>query len=164
MWRDSDKKFDVSTNAALRFVRSRFRVTDEFHGARFFIKLSEPDGVRSVWFATPLFLALVSVEFLDVVFAIDSVPAIFAITSDPFIVYTSNIFALLGLRALYFALAALVHRFLYLKHALAVLLVFIGAKIFIVDFAGLPGGKRSEERRVGKGCFSTCRYRVSTYH
>src|SRR3546814_17523833 len=71
MWRDADKKFDVSTNAALRFVRSRFRVTDEFHGARFFLKLSEPDGVRSVWFVTHLFLALLSWEFPDVVFALD---------------------------------------------------------------------------------------------
>jgi tellurite resistance protein TerC len=94
-----------------------------------------------VTFATPLFLALLMVEFVDVVFAVDSVPAIFAITTDPFIVYTSNIFAILGLRALYFALAAMVHRFHYLKHALAVLLVFIGAKIFLADLIGLPGGK-----------------------
>src|SRR3546814_12183027 len=100
MWRDADKKFDVSTNAALRFVRSRFRVTDEFHGARFFIKLSEPDCLRSVWFATPLFLALVSVEFIDVDFVIDSMPAIFVITIDPFFGYTSNIFVTLSLVAL----------------------------------------------------------------
>jgi tellurite resistance protein TerC len=77
------------------------------------------------------------VEIVDVVFAVDSVPAIFAITSDPFIVYTSNIFAILGLRALYFALAAMVHRFHYLKYALAVLLVFIGSKIFVADALGL---------------------------
>ena len=86
---------------------------------------------------TPLLLALLMVEIVDVVFAVDSVPAIFAITTDPFIVYTSNIFAILGLRALYFALAAMVHRFHYLKYALSVLLVFIGAKIFVADMLGL---------------------------
>ena len=89
-----------------------------------------------VRFATPLFLALCLVEFVDLVFAVDSVPAIFAITTDPFIVYTSNIFAILGLRALYFALAALIHRFQYLKYALALVLVFIGAKIFLVGIVG----------------------------
>ena len=86
---------------------------------------------------TPLFLALVLVEIADVIFAVDSVPAIFAITTDPFIVYTSNIFAILGLRALYFALAAMVHRFHYLKYALAVVLIFIGSKIFVADMLGL---------------------------
>ena len=86
---------------------------------------------------TPLFLSLAMVEVVDVVFAVDSVPAIFAITTDPFIVYTSNIFAVLGLRALYFALAAMVHRFHYLKYALSVLLVFIGSKIFVADALGI---------------------------
>jgi tellurite resistance protein TerC len=80
---------------------------------------------------TPLFLALILIEIADVIFAVDSVPAIFLITTDPFIVYTSNIFAILGLRALYFALAAMVHRFHYLKYALAILLIFIGSKIFV---------------------------------
>jgi len=79
---------------------------------------------------------LVMIEIADVIFAVDSVPAIFAITTDPYIVYTSNIFAILGLRALYFALAAIIHRFAYLKHALAVLLVFIGSKIFVADLMG----------------------------
>ena len=86
--------------------------------------------------ATPLFLALVLIEFVDLVFAVDSVPAIFAITTDPFIVYASNIFAILGLRALYFALAAMIHRFRYLKYALAAVLVFVGAKIFLVGVIG----------------------------
>jgi tellurite resistance protein TerC len=86
---------------------------------------------------TPLFLALVLIEVADVIFAVDSVPAIFAITTDPFIVYTSNIFAILGLRALYFALSAIVHRFHYLKYALAAVLIFIGSKIFIADVLGL---------------------------
>ena len=97
-----------------------------------------PHPVRgdSVVWATPLFLALCMVEFVDLVFAVDSVPAIFAITTDPFIVYTSNIFAILGLRALYFALAAMIHRFAYLKYALALVLVFIGGKIFLVNIVG----------------------------
>jgi tellurite resistance protein TerC len=86
---------------------------------------------------TPLFLCLLMVEFADVIFAVDSVPAIFAITTDPFLVYTSNIFAILGLRALYFALAAMVDRFHYLKYALSLLLVFIGSKIFVADMLGL---------------------------
>jgi tellurite resistance protein TerC len=90
-----------------------------------------------VWWATPMFLALVMIEIADVIFAVDSVPAIFAITTDPYIVYTSNIFAILGLRALYFALAAVIHRFAYLKQALAVLLVFIGGKVFVADLTGL---------------------------
>ena len=87
-----------------------------------------------VIYATPLLLCLILVEVADLVFAIDSVPAIFAITPDPFIVYTSNIFAILGLRALYFALAAVVHRFHYLKYALALVLIFIGTKIFLGDW------------------------------
>ena len=91
---------------------------------------------RSVLWATPLLLALVMIEFIDLVFAVDSVPAIFAITQDPFIVYTSNIFAILGLRALYFALAAVIARFRYLKYALALVLVFIGTKIFLVNIIG----------------------------
>jgi tellurite resistance protein TerC len=96
----------------------------------------DPTTGKPVRWFTPLFLALVLIEFVDLVFAVDSVPAIFAITTDPFIVYTSNIFAILGLRALYFALAAMVHRFKYLKYALALVLVFIGTKIFLVGIIG----------------------------
>ena len=91
---------------------------------------------KTVRWATPLFLALCMVEVIDLVFAVDSVPATFGITHDPFIVYTGNIFAILGLRALYFALAAMVHRFKYLKYALALVLVFIGGKIFLVGIIG----------------------------
>ncbi len=123
-----DKKLD--DNAMVRFLRRHLRVTDGLHGNAFFVKAPDPKTGRVVRWATPLFLALLMVEFADIVFAVDSVPAIFAITTDPFIVYTSNIFAILGLRALYFALAAMVHRFHYLKYALAVVLVFIGGKIF----------------------------------
>jgi tellurite resistance protein TerC len=129
--------YDVGKNPVLKFVRRHFNVTDEHHGERFFVK--KPDGKtgKLAWFMTPLFLALVLIEVADIIFAVDSVPAIFAITTDPFIVYTSNIFAILGLRALYFALAAMVHRFHYLKLALAIVLIFIGSKIFLADLLGL---------------------------
>jgi tellurite resistance protein TerC len=108
----------------------------ELAGNAFFVQRPDPASGRVVRWVTPLFLALCLVEFVDLVFAVDSVPAIFAITTDPFIVYTSNIFAILGLRALYFALAAMIHRFKYLKYALALVLVFIGSKIFLVGFIG----------------------------
>jgi tellurite resistance protein TerC len=116
-------------------MRRRMRVTDQLHGRKFFVRQPDANG-RTVLWATPMFLALVMIEIADVIFAVDSVPAIFAITTDPYIVYTSNIFAILGLRALYFALAAVIHRFAYLKQALAVLLVFIGGKIFVADLMG----------------------------
>jgi tellurite resistance protein TerC len=132
-----DHETDLSQNPVLKLVRRRFRVTDRLHGQRFFVRLPEPGTDRLVTFVTPLFLALVLIEVADLIFAVDSVPAIFAITTDPYVVYTSNIFAILGLRALYFALAAVLHRFAYLKKALAVLLVFIGSKIFVADLLGL---------------------------
>jgi tellurite resistance protein TerC len=91
---------------------------------------------KMVRFATPLFLALIMIEVADLIFAVDSVPAVFTITTDPFIVYTSNIFAILGLRALFFALSAILHRFAYLKYALSILLIFIGSKMFIADLMG----------------------------
>jgi tellurite resistance protein TerC len=137
MWLMADKEYDVAGSALLRWIRRNFRVTDALHGKRFWVKQEDPRTGRPAWFMTPLFLALIMVEVVDIVFAVDSVPAIFAITTDPFIVYTSNIFAILGLRALYFALAAMVDRFHYLKYALAVLLVFIGSKIFVADALGL---------------------------
>ncbi|UFQ96821.1 TerC family protein [Pseudomonas wenzhouensis] len=126
---------DLQNNVLVKFLRKHLRVTDELHGQHFFVRQDDGKG-RSVLWVTPLFLALILIECADLVFAIDSVPAIFAITQDPFIVYTSNIFAILGLRALYFALAALIHRFAYLKYALALVLVFIGAKIFLVGIIG----------------------------
>jgi tellurite resistance protein TerC len=131
MWQTADAVYDVAANPVLKWVRRRFNVTENLHGEAFFVKQNGKT------FITPLFLALIMIEIVDLVFAVDSVPAIFAITTDPFIVYTSNIFAILGLRALYFALAAMVHRFHYLKYALAVLLVFIGSKIFVADAFGL---------------------------
>ena len=137
MWVFADKEYDVGSSAVLKWVRKRFNVTDQFHGNRFWVRMAPNDEGRERWFMTPLFLSLAMVEVVDVVFAVDSVPAIFAITTDPFIVYTSNIFAVLGLRALYFALAAMVHRFHYLKYALSMLLVFIGSKIFVADALGI---------------------------
>ncbi|WP_312363809.1 TerC family protein [Ensifer sp.] len=128
---------DISNNALVRFMRNRFNVTEGHHGEHFFVKQADPKTGKLVWFITPLFMALVLIEVADVIFAVDSVPAIFAITTDPFLVYTSNIFAILGLRALYFALAAMIHRFRYLKPALAVVLIFIGSKVFVADLLGL---------------------------
>lgn len=128
---------DIAGNPLVSFMRRKFNVTDTHHGERFFVKLPHPQTGKAVLFITPLFMALVLIEIADVIFAVDSVPAIFAITTDPFIVYTSNIFAILGLRALYFALDAMIHRFKYLKPALAIVLVFIGSKVFVADLLGL---------------------------
>jgi tellurite resistance protein TerC len=136
MWVIADRMPDIANNPLLKFLRKRMKVTDQIHGNAFFVQRQDPATGTLVRWATPLFLALCLVEFVDLVFAVDSVPAIFAITTDPFIVYTSNIFAILGLRALYFALAAMIHRFTYLKYALALVLVFIGAKIFLVGIIG----------------------------
>ncbi|WP_236180657.1 TerC family protein [Pseudomonas sputi] len=130
-----DAQPNLSDNLLVKFLRKHMRVTEQLHEGRFFVRQADASGESVVW-ATPLFLALVLIEFADLVFAVDSVPAIFAITQDPFIVYTSNIFAILGLRALYFALAAMIHRFAYLKYALALVLVFIGGKIFLVGIIG----------------------------
>jgi tellurite resistance protein TerC len=127
---------DLENNALLKLLRRKFRVTGELHGQAFFVKQPDPKSGKLVTWITPLFLCLILIEAADVVFAVDSVPAVFAITTDPYIVYTSNIFAILGLRALYFALAAVLHRFAYLKQALAILLVFIGSKIFVADLFG----------------------------
>jgi tellurite resistance protein TerC len=132
----ADKEHKIEENALIRFLKRRMHVTEEIHGHDFFVKKPHPETGRITRYATPLFLALIMIEIADLVFAVDSVPAVFTITTDPYIVYTSNIFAILGLRALYFALAAILHRFAYLKYALSVLLVFIGSKIFIADAMG----------------------------
>ena len=132
---------DIGENPMLRFLRRHMRVTPELHGKNFLVRLPDPKTGKIRLWATPLFLTLMLVEFADLIFAVDSVPAIFAITTDPFIVYTSNIFAILGLRALYFALAAMVDRFQYLKYALSLVLIFIGGKIFWAQFFGkVPAG------------------------
>lgn len=119
-------------NAVVRSVRRRLRMTDGFREQRFFVI---EDGVRK---ATPLFLVLVAVETSDVLFAVDSIPAVFGVTKDPFIVYTSNVMAILGLRALYFALAGLIEYFHYLNYGLAAILIFIGGKMLGEEFLHLP--------------------------
>ena len=136
MWMTAEHTPDMTNNPLLAFLRRHLRVTDGLQGNAFIVTQPHPVTGKPVRWATPLFLALCMVELIDLVFAVDSVPAIFAITSDPFIVYTSNIFAILGLRALYFALAAMIHRFKYLKYALALVLVFIGTKILLLDVIG----------------------------
>lgn len=137
MWRMAEQPYDVANSALLKWARRHLPVTDGLHDEKFFVRQPDARTGKAAWAVTPLFLALLMIEIVDLVFAVDSVPAIFAITTDPFIVYTSNIFAILGLRALYFALSAMVERFHYLKYALAVLLVFIGSKIFLADALGL---------------------------
>jgi tellurite resistance protein TerC len=134
MLRKDDASEDMSQNKVLLWLKRQLKVTPELHGNHFRVQLPDPKTGKLRWVATPLLLALLFVEIVDVIFAVDSIPAIFAITSDPYIVYTSNIFAILGLRALFFALSAMVHRFHYLKYALAATLVFIGSKIFLGDF------------------------------
>lgn len=131
-----DSKPDLESNPVLRWMRRHLRISKELHGQSFYVVERDPQTGRNIRVWTPLFVALVLIEFADVIFAVDSVPAIFAITQDPFIVYTSNIFAILGLRSLYFVLSAMVHRFRYLKYALALVLIYIGAKIFVQQFVG----------------------------
>lgn len=128
----ADHETNLAKNPLLKWLRSHVRITDDYHGDKFWIV---EKGVR--WF-TPMFLVLVLVEFSDVIFALDSIPAIFAITSDPFIVFTSNIFAILGLRALYFLLADMAERFHLLKYGLALVLIFVGTKMLIVDWFKIP--------------------------
>jgi tellurite resistance protein TerC len=124
----------LDRNPVLRWLRGHLRISDGYHGQRFFVVL---EGLRH---ATPLFLVLVLVEVTDLIFAVDSIPAIFAVTKDPFIVFTSNIFAILGLRAMYFLLADMAQRFHLLKYGLAAILIFIGAKMLLLDVVKIPVG------------------------
>ena len=123
---------DLEKNPVLKWLRSHMRITEHLEGERFFVLR---EGVR---YATPLFLVLVLVEVTDLIFAVDSIPAIFAITEDPFIVLTSNVFAILGLRAMYFLLSDFASRFSLLKYGLALVLMFIGAKMLVVEFIKIP--------------------------
>ena len=132
-----DKKIDINENKLLKWMSRNFRITKEINDNSFLIIKTDPLTKKSHVFMTPLLVALILIEFTDLVFAVDSVPAIFTITKDPYIIYTSNIFAVLGLRALYFALSAVIDRFYYLKFALAAVLIFIGSKIFISDFMNI---------------------------
>lgn len=130
----ADEKPDLENNGLIRWLRGHMNISNEFDGQKFF---TYKNGVR---YATPLFLALVLVELSDLIFAVDSIPAIFAITTDPFIVLTSNIFAILGLRAMYFLLAGVADRFSLLKYGLAVVLMFIGVKMLLIDLYKIPVG------------------------
>jgi tellurite resistance protein TerC len=132
----ADQTFDLEHNAVLNWMRRHLRITQTVDGQAFFVRRPISTGGKPVLWATPLFVALVLIEIADIIFAVDSVPAIFALTQDPFIVYTSNIFAILGLRALYFVLSAMVHRFHYLKYALSLVLIYVGTKIFAQHLIG----------------------------
>ena len=135
MWFSGKQAPDLASNPLLTFLRTRLRTTG-VAGNAFFVRQADPATGLSALFVTPLFVALCLVEFVDIAFAVDSIPAIFAITTDPFIVYTSNIFAILGLRSLYFVLGAMVERFKYLKYALALILIFIGGKVLLGGIIG----------------------------
>lgn len=135
--KDEAEEVDISNNRLVVFLKKHLRLTSDLDGQKFFVRRSDPKTGKLHLYGTPLLLTLLCIETADVIFAVDSVPAIFTITTEPYIIYTSNIFAILGLRALYFALAAVLHKFEYLKYALALVLVFIGSKMFIADFLGL---------------------------
>lgn len=132
MFKTSEHSGDIENNFIIKFLRKNFNITDTYHGEKFFLHI---DG--KIWI-TPLFVVLIFIEVTDLIFAVDSIPAIFAVTTDPFIVYTSNIFAILGLRALYFILADMADRFELLKYGLAVILMFIGVKLLIMKFYKIP--------------------------
>ena len=134
----NEHEIDPAANPVIRLVRRIVPVTPEYHGQKFLVRLEE-NGTRRL-FATPLFVVLALVETTDLIFAVDSIPAIFAVTRDPFIVYSSNVFAILGLRALYFLLVDVIHRFHYLKAGLSGVLVFVGVKMLIVDVYPVPIG------------------------
>lgn len=137
MLKNRHDEASIGEGRILAQLRKRLFVTPGLHGRAFFVRLPHPmQPGRQVLWATPLLLALVLVEFADAIFALESVPAILAITQEPYLVYTSNIFAVLGLRAMYFALAALIERFAYLKHTLAMILIFVGAKIMFNQLGG----------------------------
>ncbi|KQT45998.1 hypothetical protein ASG47_13750 [Devosia sp. Leaf420] len=134
MFKHQDEEPNLEENKVYQFISKRFRVTKKLHGRNFTVKEPDPKTGKIVTFLTPLAVALIMVEVVDLIFAVDSVPAVFAVTQDTFIVYTSNIFAILGLRSLYFALAAAMNRFRYLQTSLAIILVLVGIKISLVPF------------------------------
>ena len=135
-----EQAIEPESNPVIKLVRRIMPVSSKYHGQNFFIRESLAPGVAPQLVATPLFVVLVLVETTDVLFAVDSIPAIFGVTHDPFIIYTSNIFAILGLRSLYFLLAGLIHKFHYLQIALSLVLVFVGVKMLIADLYHVPIG------------------------
>jgi len=132
MLTQKDDKKDLSDNQFLHWLRRHLRITHSYHGERFFIKQN------ALLYATPLFLVLIFIEISDLIFALDSIPAIFAVTKDPFIIFTSNIFAILGLRSLYFLLANMAARFHLLRYGIAIMLTFIGVKMLIEPWIDIP--------------------------
>lgn len=132
MFKHNETKIEPDKNPVIKFFKKFIAITPDLHADKFFIK---QNGKK---FATPLFLVLILIETTDLIFAVDSIPAILAITQDQFIVYSSNVFAILGLRSLYFALAGVVNRFWLLSYGLAVVLVFVGIKMLIIDFYKIP--------------------------
>jgi len=130
--RERNASREPGESGLIRWLRNVIPSTPRLHGEAFWVRQN------GRWLATPLLMALIVVEFSDIVFAVDSIPAIFAVTRDPFIVFTSNIFAILGLRSLYFLLAGIIDRFIYLKVGLAAVLVFVGFKMLVVDLVKIP--------------------------
>lgn len=134
MFKERNQPLEIETNAILKWAKKWIPLREDYKGRRFFLYR------KGMWVATPLFLVLIVIEISDIVFAIDSIPAIFAITLDPFIIFTSNIFAILGLRSLYFLLATVIPRFYYLQHALSLLLGFVGIKLMLANHFKIPLG------------------------
>jgi tellurite resistance protein TerC len=132
MFFHNDATIDPEKNPAIRFFRKFMPVTPQLHGSKFFVRIEKKN------YATPLFLVLILIETSDLIFAVDSIPAILAITQDQFIVFTSNVFAIMGLRSLYFALAGVIHRFWLLSYGLAVVLIFVGVKMLLIDVYKIP--------------------------
>lgn len=132
MLKDSEKKIDIENNIGIKFIKKFFRISSSYDGEKFVVV---KDGVK---YFTPLFLVLIMIESTDIVFAVDSIPAILAITPDPYIVFTSNVFAILGLRSLYFALNGIMEMFEYINYALSGILVFVGVKMIIAPFIKVP--------------------------
>jgi tellurite resistance protein TerC len=126
-----NEHFDVANSKFLKLIKKSIKTTDKYYGQKFFVR------INGVLLATPLFIVLALVEFTDIIFAVDSIPAIFAVTDEPFLVFTANAFAILGLRAMYFLLGDLIHRFVYLKIGLSFILVWVGIKMLLnvaIDF------------------------------
>ena len=140
MLTQAEDAIEPESNPVIRLVRRMIPVTKQYHGQDFFVRKEDEAGVRGRLIATPLFVVLVLVETTDLIFAVDSIPAIFAVTEDPFLVYTSNVFAILGLRSLYFLLAGVIHKFHYLKLGLSIILIFVGAKMLMTDVYKVPIG------------------------
>lgn len=128
---DTEEKEDYTQKPYVKFLKKHLRIDDQLHENKFFVRLKDGTG-KGLLYATPLFLTLCTIELTDVMFAFDSVPAAFAVTTDPYIIFTANIFAILGLRAMFFAIEHVIHRFEYLKYGLSIVLILIGCKVFYV--------------------------------